>query len=206
MNLLIAGAGGHGRVVGDIAATSGAFRAIAFIDDKSPQLSLTEDWRVIGKLDMLPSFVNDFEVIGLGFGKAKLRLATVETALKLGFRCPPIVHPAATVSRFASIGAGSVICAGAIVSVGVSIGVGCIINTGATIDHDCRISDGVHVCPGAHLAGNVELGAHSWFGIGAVAREGVRVGADTTVGAGAVVIADLPSNAVFVGNPARQLL
>jgi acetyltransferase-like isoleucine patch superfamily enzyme len=89
--------------------------------------------------------------------------------------------------------------------VGVRTGEACIINTGATVDHDCVLADAVHVCPGAHIAGNVEIGARTWFGIGAVARQGIRIGANAMIGAGSVVIHDLPDDVTVAGNPARIL-
>ena len=83
--------------------------------------------------------------------------------------------------------------AGACINVGARIGEACIINTGATVDHDCLLAEGVHICPGAHLAGNVEIGPRTWFGIGAVARQGIRIGADAVIGAGSVVFATFPT-------------
>lgn len=42
-----------------------------------------------------------------------------------------------------------------------------------------------------------------WLGGGVIICPGVRIGADTVVGAGAVVTKDLPSGVVAVGTPAR---
>jgi acetyltransferase-like isoleucine patch superfamily enzyme len=63
----------------------------------------------------------------------------------------------------------------------------------------------VHIAPGVRLAGDVALGDGVFLGIGAVAIPGVRVGAWTTVGAGAAVVDDLPEGIVAAGVPARQL-
>jgi UDP-2-acetamido-3-amino-2,3-dideoxy-glucuronate N-acetyltransferase len=43
------------------------------------------------------------------------------------------------------------------------------------------------------------------LGSGAVILGGVEIGASATVGAGAVVVRDVPADAVVVGNPARQI-
>ena len=77
-------------------------------------------------------------------------------------------------------------------------------NTGATVDHDCRLAEGVHVCPGAHLAGNVSVGARTWFGLGALAKQGISIGADVTVGAGSVCLEDVRDGVTIFGVPARE--
>lgn len=49
----------------------------------------------------------------------------------------------------------------------------------------------------------ITIGDNVWLGGGVVVLPGVTVGADTVVGAGAVVTRDLPAGVVAVGNPAR---
>lgn len=204
MKLLIAGAGGHGRVVAEMALVCGSYDEIAFIDDRYPGLVLKEGWPVIGKLEALADLTDVYAAFVAAFGDASLRLGLLERANELGYDCPPIIHPGATVSSHAALDRGCVVVAGAIVNIGATLGVGCIVNTSATVDHDCKLADGVHVCPGAHLAGAVEIGRRTWFGIGAVAKEGVRLGEDVVVGAGAVVVANVAGNSLVVGNPAKS--
>jgi sugar O-acyltransferase (sialic acid O-acetyltransferase NeuD family) len=204
MKLVIAGAGGHGRVVADAAVASGVYTDVQFLDDRHPNVVLQEGWRVTGVLDDLARLPTANTAFVPAFGDASLRLRILAGAVQLGFECPAVIHPAATVSRFAEIGRGSVVFAGAVVNVGARVGDGCILNTGATIDHDCTLADGVHVCPGAHLAGNVSLGRRTWFGIGAVAKQAITIGDDVIVGAGAVVLEDVSNGSTVLGNPARK--
>ncbi|WP_406105704.1 sugar O-acetyltransferase [Micromonospora globbae] len=49
----------------------------------------------------------------------------------------------------------------------------------------------------------ITIGDNVWLGGGAIVLGGVSVGANTVVGAGAVVTRDLPPNVVALGNPAR---
>ena len=51
----------------------------------------------------------------------------------------------------------------------------------------------------------IEIGDNVWLGGGAVVCPGVTIGADTVVGAGAVVTRDLPAGVVAAGVPARVL-
>ena len=205
MKLLIAGAGGHGRVVADAAEISESrWVEIAFLDDSYPELSVSGPWKVVGTFNDLARLAASYDACIAAVSDARLRLDLIERAQSAGFTIPVIVHPKATISRHCRLEVGSVIAAGGVVNIGSEVGIGCIINTGATVDHDCRLGAGVHVCPGAHLAGDVEIGTRTWFGIGAVARQGVRIGADVTVGAGAVCVDDVRDGVVVVGAPARE--
>lgn len=206
MKLIIAGAGGHGRVVADAALATGTYSSLAFLDDRRSDHVTSEGWPILGRLEDLGNFSSEYQFFVAGFGNAASRLELLSRARNLGFRCVSIIHPTAVVSNHCSIGEGSVVIAGACINIGARIGEACIVNTGATVDHDCVLAEGVHVCPGAHLAGNVEIGARTWFGIGAVAKQGIKIGADVMVGAGAVVVQDVPDNATVVGNPARALV
>ncbi|MFF4583739.1 sugar O-acetyltransferase [Streptomyces sp. NPDC001373] len=49
----------------------------------------------------------------------------------------------------------------------------------------------------------VTLGDNVWLGGGTIVCPGVTIGADTVVGAGSVVVKDLPAGVLAVGNPAR---
>ncbi|MBY0261369.1 MAG: sugar O-acetyltransferase [Phycisphaerales bacterium] len=49
----------------------------------------------------------------------------------------------------------------------------------------------------------ITIGDNVWLGGGVIVCPGVSIGANTVVGAGSVVVKDLPANVVAVGNPAR---
>jgi sugar O-acyltransferase (sialic acid O-acetyltransferase NeuD family) len=206
VKLLIVGAGGHGRVVADIAASDAVWTEIAFLDDGVPVSQKSGDWTVVGRFSQLASLTKRYDACVAALGDARLRLEHLSQAKAAGFRIPTLVHPGAVVSKKAQLAEGVVVCAAAVVNIGASIARGCIVNTGATVDHDCRLEEGVHICPGAHLAGNVAIGARSWFGIGAVAKQGIRIGSDVTVGAGAVCLENVTDGVTVVGVPARPVL
>ena len=51
----------------------------------------------------------------------------------------------------------------------------------------------------------IAIGNNVWLGGGVIVCPGVSIGENTVVGAGAVVVRDLPANVVAVGNPARVI-
>lgn len=56
---------------------------------------------------------------------------------------------------------------------------------------------------GPELAAPVRVGARVWIGGGTIICPGVTIGDNTTIGAGSVVVKDIPSNVLAVGNPCR---
>ena len=204
-SLLILGAGGHGKVVADAALAGTCWREVAFLDDLAPRVSAVLGLAVMGGFAALDRFAGRFSHAVVAVGDARVRLALIGELERVGYSIALIVHPRATVSPFAKLAAGTVVMAGAVVNPDVTVGTGGIVNTGACVDHDCTLGAGVHVCPGVHLAGNVLVGERTWLGIGSCAKQGVRIGCDVVVGAGATVTADVRDGITVVGTPARPL-
>lgn len=193
--LRIIGAGGHGRVLADIAEAMG-YRDIAFLDAEFPNFVRSGVWDVVGT----PSDIDEGEY-ALGIGDNQTRMSLLET---FPGDLITLIHPSATISHHAEIGAGSVICAGAIIGAFAKLGQGCIVNTGSSVDHDCVLSDGVHISPGVRLGGGVFVGAQAWIGIGAVVREYKSIGAGAMIGAGAAIVSDVGKNKRMGGVPAKE--
>lgn len=204
-SLLIVGAGGHGLVVADAAERSGRWREIFFLDDH-PDKHHCGTWEVVGTLSALAGFPPDRFQVAVAIGHNATRCRVLQGLVAGDYRTPPIIHPAAVVSDSATVGEGSVVFAGAILNALAVIGVGCILNTACTVDHECVIQRGVHISPGAHLAGGVTVGELSWIGMGVSIIQGRLLGRDVVVGAGSVVLHDLPDGSRVVGVPARPIV
>jgi sugar O-acyltransferase (sialic acid O-acetyltransferase NeuD family) len=202
--LAILGGGGHGKVVADAALLAG-WASVSFFDDAWPDVSAVGPWQVLGTSSQLFDSTSVFEGVIVAIGDNATRLAKCRTLISRGITLASIIHPAAVVSPFAECGQGTVVFASAVLNPFSRLGLCCILNTGSSVDHDCHLSDGVHVCPGARLGGGVTVGEGSFIGIGACARHRVSIGSRVVVGAGAVVVADVPDGLTVVGVPATRL-
>ena len=201
--LAIIGASGHGKVVAEIAELSGWEEIVLFDDDVCLAGQEIGVWQVQGTTEELIVNADRFSAAIVAIGSNEVRLQKSNFLLSQGFKLETLIHPSATLSKYADIKAGTVVMAGAVINPFTSVGMSSIINTSCSIDHDCVLGEGVHVSPGANVAGGVEVGDLSWLGIGSVVKHGLKIGNSVIVGAGAVVVNNVPDNHVVKGIPAK---
>lgn len=207
MDTLIVGAGGHGRVVLEVLRAQGKYTPAGFID-ANPDLAGTQvnGVPVLGHINTLPRLKQRklrHAIIAIGDNAARVSYAQVMR--EHGFELISAIHPSTVISPTATIGSNVVVCATAVVGTDSRIADSCIINTGAIVDHECSIAEGVHVAPGVVLAGRVTVEAQAFLGLGSKVIPCLSIGSRAIVGAGAVVIRDVPANVTVVGVPARAL-
>ena len=202
--LAIVGAGGHAKVVLDAALLMNRWHDIVFLDDAAQGELL--GYPILGNSHLLGTRLlpSEYDVV-IAIGNNVIRAQHLQRAEQLGFALPTILHPTATLSRFAQLQQGSVVFAHAVVNASAQVGKGAIINTAATIDHDCILGDYVHISPAAHLGGNTRVGDYSWLGIGCSTRHGSTIGSHCLIGAGATVIQAIANHTTAIGTPAQPL-
>ncbi len=207
MDVIIVGAGGHGKVVLDILRAAGKDKPIGFVDaDASLVGTNIGGLPVLGLPNILPRLRQQKArgaIIAIGDNRTRLEYAGV--LKEQGFELINAIHPTASIAPTATLGVNVVISAQATVCTEVTLGDSVIVNTAAVVDHECLVAPGVHVCPGAHLAGRVRVGEGSFIGLGANIIQCLTIGEFATIGAGAVVIVDVPDHATVVGVPARVI-
>lgn len=198
--LVVIGAGGHGKVVADILLAAG-YEVAGFLDDRLPVgLAVLGKLSVLGTLDWLGRAPCR---VALGIGDNAIRARVADRVLGLGSSLFTAVHPRAVVAASALIGDGVAIMATAVINPCASIETGAIINTGVIVEHDCVVSAFAHISPNATLGGECHVGAYAHVGIAATMLPRTAVGARSLIGGGAVVVRDIPADVVAVGMPAR---
>lgn len=133
----------------------------------------------------------------------------------------------AQVREDARLGADCIIGRGAYIGSGVELGDNCKVQNYALVYEPAKLGHGVFIGPAVVLTndhfpravnpdGSLKS-AHDWAPVGVTILEGASVGASATcvapvtigrwslVGAGAVVISDVPDFALVVGSPARRV-
>lgn len=199
--LIVAGAGGHGKVIADIAEKTGKYTHIAFLDDNTSKKTVL-GYPIIGTMNF-SDFQRETDEIIVAVGNAQVRKKLQEQYESMGLKIATLKHPAAVIGTNVSIGSGTVIMAGAVINCDTVIGKGNIINTCASVDHECRIEEFVHISVDAHLCGNVHVGKECWIGAGSVVINNKDICDNCMIGAGAVVVKHILVSGTYVGVPAK---
>ena len=193
--LAIIGAGGHGKVVGEIALLN-QYDTIDFFDDRINEIK-NFPFKVCGNLDQLKNNLKNYDVFFVAIGDNKTRYDYISWLKKEKNNIVSLIHPKSTISQFSSIEAGSCVMANAAVNPGAYIKEGVIINTSSSIDHDCLIEDCAHISPNCSLSGNVSVGKFTHLGTGTSVHQGINIGHNVKTGVGSKVFKDIVDDKIF---------
>jgi sugar O-acyltransferase (sialic acid O-acetyltransferase NeuD family) len=207
-SLVIIGCGGFGREVHDVVdainALDPTWELQGYVDDEPTEANETlvegHGSRVLGTLSMLEKLPVGAAVVGIG--SPVIRRAVDLHLQGLGWESAVLVHPTATIGHGTSLGPGTVICAGARLTTNITLGRHVHVDQNATIGHDTVIGDYARMNPQACVSGSVRLGEGVLVGASATVLQGLEVGAGGTLGAGSVVVKDVPAHVVVKGVPA----
>jgi sugar O-acyltransferase (sialic acid O-acetyltransferase NeuD family) len=120
-------------------------------------------------------------------------------------RLVSLIDPSVFVSRTARVGVGCVFYPHGYLGLSARIGDHVFALAGCTVNHDDVLEDRVVLASGVTLAGSVHVEEGCYLGQSCSVRQMLRIGRDSVIGMGAVVIRDVPPGSVIVGNPGRLL-
>lgn len=207
--ILIFGAGGFGRevqwLIERINQKELVWQIEGYLDDGTEPGTEINGYKVLGGIEELQRYDNSVSVV-CAVGSAKVREKIVSRIKQIGqFQFPNLIDPDVQNSQFVSMGEGNIVCAGNILTVNISMKDFVILNLSCTVGHDVVIESFVTVYSGVNISGCTLLKKGVEFGTGSKIIQGKVIGENTIVGAGAVVVRDLPSDCTAMGIPAKPI-
>lgn len=201
-NLILVGGGGHCKSVIDVAESAG-YNILGILDMPEDVGKSVLAYKVIGTDDDIPQYVDKAEfMITVGFIKnPAIRIKLYNRIKEAGGKLATIVASTARVSRFATLGEGTVIMHQAFVNAGAQIGANCIINTFCNIEHDAIVGDQCHISTGTMVNGDCKVGERVFVGSQSVLANSITIGDDIIVGAASFVRKSLSEKGIYSGNP-----
>ena len=194
--IAIIGAGGHGKVVGEIAILN-KYKVVNFFDDQANKIKKFP-FTISGTLKYLIEHLDDYDSFFVAIGRNEERSEIIEWLKKHNMNIDTFIHPRAIVSKFSSLDEGICIMANATINPGTTIKEGVIVNTSASIDHDCLIDKFAHISPNCTLSGGVKVGEFTHLGSGTSVHPGINIGKNVKTGIGSRVFKNILDNKIFI--------
>lgn len=193
--IAIIGAGGHGKVIGEIALLN-EYEIIHFFDDQVSKIK-EFPFKLIDNVDYLEKCLKDYSDFFVAIGNNQTRSKMIDWLRSRKMNIVNLAHPSATISKLSSLGKGNCIMANAVINAGTLIKDGVIINTSASIDHDCLIADFCHISPNCSISGGVRIGKFSHLGTGTSVHPGINIGKNVKSGIGSKIFKNILDNSIL---------
>ena len=209
MNCAIIGAGTYGEVYLAYLRESGV-NVVAFFDvDESLWGTKVQGVPVLGDESLLKEdeYKQQIQGVYCPIGNNPLRVKILTEMSLLGYETPVFIHPTAVIHPEANLGSkGVYVLPGTVISPYTVVEDYCMFGNNVNVEHHSLIEAGVFMASGVSFGANLCARRYVYIGMGATVMTGVKeLGENCLIGAGSMVIKDVPEKAVVAGNPARIL-
>ncbi len=198
--MIIAGAGGLAAQLFDDLVAINAQDVVFWSETKTKYGFIEERFPIIKSDEEIIDYFNkESKSFLLCVSSIENRKILSEKFKHLGGKAISFISPNSIISKYITVGQGTLIMSRVEIEAGVIIGEQCLINKTANIGHGCVIGSNCEVAPGVILTGEVELGENTYIGTRAIVLPKIKIGKNAVVAAGSVVKKNVPDYAVVAG-------
>lgn len=206
-NIVLIGGGNQAHYTIDIINKEKKYNIIGIIDSIHDIGSDRFGYKILGRQEDIVQLVNKYNIEGgvISIGDNWVRYHVFKQIKKQipDFNFVNAIHPSVVIGDNVELGEGVVMMAGCIINPKSKIGNFTFFATGAQVDHDCNIENYSSISAGSITGGYVTLGEFSAITLGVTVIDRLKIGKNTVIGAGSLVLKDIPDNVLVYGNPAR---
>ena len=202
-NCVIVGAGTYGQVYAEYLQEE--YEILGFIDDAANLHNTNINGiKVIGNFNYLLENISKDINVFIPIGDNKVRVELLKKAIASGFKTPNFIHKNTLIHPSVKIGKCVYILPGTQIMPFTKIKDFVLISMGVNIAHHTIIEEGCFFSQGSNIGASIHFKENTFCGIASTVMTGVKkVGINVLIGAGAVIIKDVPEGATVVGNPGR---
>lgn len=200
---VIVGAGTYGQVYAEYLKEE--YEIIGFVDDNATiHNTVINKIPVLGDFEFLLNEINKSICVFVPIGNNKIRVKLLVKLAENDFETPSFIHLNTDIHSSVTIGKAVYILGVTNVMPLSSIEDYTMVSMGVNIAHHTSIGKGSFLSQGSNVGASIKIFENTFVGIGSTIMTGVKtVGKDSLIGAGAVIIKDVPDYAVVVGNPGK---
>lgn len=206
-NAIIISAGTYAQVYSEY--LSSEYEIIGYFDDDENLVGkVVNGIKVIGNLKELDNFIaNDLSIsVFVPLGDNKMRSKLLKEYNEKGYLTPSFISKDTIIHESVTIGNSVYILPGTNIMPLTKIGDFTMISMGVNIAHHNNIGNACFFSLGSKIGASIEVRDNAFCGIGSTIMTGVKsIGKSSLIGAGSVIIRDVPDFATVVGNPGRVI-
>ena len=206
-DIIIVGASGFGREIlwylEDINNIKPTWNILGFLDDNLNALDgYNCQYPILGTIKDYVPLPNQEFICALAFPKVKKQI--IETLKSKGALFTKVIHPSVRINPNSEIGEGVVITPGSVISDNAKIG-DFVSLLGSSVAHDATIDDWSTLSGKCSVNGHAKVGKSVYMGCGVLVAPSKKIGDNSTVGIGSVVISNIKAGSTVFGNPAKKI-
>jgi sugar O-acyltransferase (sialic acid O-acetyltransferase NeuD family) len=206
-NIVLIGGGDQAHYTIDIINREGKYNIVGILDSIHEIGSSKFGYTILGRQENLKNLTREYNIEGgvISIGDNWTRYYVSEQIKKQipNFNFVNAIHPSVIIGDNVVLGEGVVVMAGCIINPKAKVGDFTFFATGAQIEHDCVIGNFASISAGSITGGYVTLEDFAAITLGVTVIDRLKIGRNTVVGAGSLVVKDLPDNVLAYGNPAK---
>lgn len=188
--LILIGGGGHCAACIDVIEQEGKYDIAGIVDRDTPTKALM-GYPILGTDEDLASLRSSYSHALITIGQIKsplVRMRLFENVRSHGYLVPTVTSPRAYVSKYATVGEGTIVMHDALINSRARVGSNCIINSKALIEHDSTVEDHCHVSTASVINGGVTIKRGTFVGSNAATREAVSSRENDFIKAGSLFL------------------
>ena len=206
-NIVLFGGGPHARYCIDTIEKEAKYNIVGITDPYKEAGTDLYGYKIIGRQEALRRLIREYDIYGglitIGDNWIRKHVFDVIRSIKGDFVFVNAIHPSTLIGRDVELGVGILLMAGSIINPGTRIGEFCFVATGAQVEHDNIMHDFSSISAGSITGGRVEIGRFSAITLGVTVVDRLKIGENSVVGAGSLVLEDVPDNVLVYGCPAK---
>lgn len=200
---IIIGAGTYGQVYAEYLKED--YKILGFVDDDLKlKDKVINGYKILGDIEWLFNNCERTINVFVPIGNNKIRVSLLTKLEQQGFIIPSYIHPTVNMHNSVKVGKAVYVLPACNFMPLSIIEDYVMISMGVNVAHHTILGKGSFYSQGNNVGASINIKENAYSGIGVTIMTGVKeIGANSLLGASAVIIRDVPDYAVVVGNPGK---